>query len=378
MEGRKYRGKKFLVISIVMAALILSVTTVFAETDVSSMVKVTYSNAVYDRVKKTTSYDVTLTNISQQVLLTPIKVVIDGISSAVVTVANADGVTEDGKPYFDYRGQISDGALCQNEVSLSKTWTCSNPNRVRFTLNLKVMGKVAEAFATIGPGGGVVEISDTNSTLYGTKIEIPTNALSQNEIITINETNLSSWLDEGTVDAGPFIELGPDGTQFQGQVYVTIPYEDKDNDGIIDYSDVPESQIQISSFDETARTWNDHPIIHQDFEKNTITFLTTHFSNYVTMICSVCTDPVFVFTIDGLKFETFFGVGNDIEPSYLRRAILDMDILNKKSCVVAYSGSKNFTLRWDGNAKNTEKIMADLNDTIKTYYDKAKEKNVTV
>lgn len=140
MERREYRSKKFLIISMVIAALILSAVTIFAETDVTGMVKVTYSNAVYDRLRKTTSYDVTLTNISTQTIFTPLTVIIDSVTPSTITVVNADGTTTDGKPYFDYSNSVSSGKLEQNNTSTVKKWIFNNPQRLRFAVNTKTMG----------------------------------------------------------------------------------------------------------------------------------------------------------------------------------------------------------------------------------------------
>ncbi|MFA4918276.1 MAG: hypothetical protein WC581_03380 [Thermodesulfovibrionales bacterium] len=295
------------------------------------------------------------------------------ISSAAINVNGLSIFKES-----DFNQKVS---YLEKTVNLSE-----GQNIMKVVLKSKPGGKIniqiiqvieAEAAAVIGPEGGIMTIEDPDSLLNGTMIEIPANALSAPKIITISRTNLSTSLPEGTVDAGPFINFGPDGTQFQGIVYVTIPYEDKDNDGIMDYSDVPENELKVVTYDRTTQTWNEQTIINQDIELNTVTFVTNHFSDYVAMIFSACTDPVFIFTIDGLKFSEFnpFSGGDDLETSYLRRAILDMGLLKKKSCVVSYSGSSNFTLRWDGDANNTEKIMADLNNTLKTYYNKATETN---
>ena len=58
-------------------------------------------------------------NISEDILLSPIKVVIDTISSSTVTIANADGYTGDGNPYFEYTNDS--GELSANETTASVT-----------------------------------------------------------------------------------------------------------------------------------------------------------------------------------------------------------------------------------------------------------------
>lgn len=165
MEMSGYRSKKFLIISMVIAVLILSATTILAETDVTSMVKVTYSNAVYDRVRKTTSYDVTLTNISTQTIFTPLTVIIDSVTPSTITVANADGMTTDGKPYFNHSSSVVDGKLQSGAVSSAKKYVFNNPQRLRFTVNARVTGVILVPSSTVDDlVNNLTEIISTGST----------------------------------------------------------------------------------------------------------------------------------------------------------------------------------------------------------------------
>ncbi|MEW6608381.1 MAG: hypothetical protein AB1414_13205 [bacterium] len=238
----------------------------------------------------------------------------------------------------------------------------------------------AEVAEVIGPEGGVITVEDTESPLYGTRIEIPANAFNKFKIISIKDNNLSSLLPEGTIDTGPFVDFGPDGTQFNSPVYITIPYADKDNDGFIDYSDIPETDIKVVNYNETDQTWEELTILSQDIEKNLITVEDIHFSTKVSIATLNCTGPAVIFAIDGLKFKEVFSFGfwpDDLQPSYLQDAIRDMKLNNiNRACVITYSGPGNSAeKRWDGNAHKTEDIMNDLKKTVKAYYDYAKNNN---
>jgi hypothetical protein len=165
MERGGYLSKKFLIISMVIAALILSAATVFAETDVTSMVQVTYNNAIYDRVKKTTSYDVTLSNTSSETLFAPLIVVIENVTPSTVTVANPDGMTPDGRPYFTHDNLVGDGKLEPNEISSVKRWVFNNPQRLRFTVNARVTGVILVPSSTVDDlVNNLTEIISTGST----------------------------------------------------------------------------------------------------------------------------------------------------------------------------------------------------------------------
>jgi hypothetical protein len=114
----------------------------FAETDVTGKVELIKSGLVYDRRTLTSSMNVTVKNISQDVLLTPIKVVIDSISTADVTISNADGKTSDGKPYYQFDVvDIVDGQLDVSEQISQKTIFKNSLNK-RFTYNMKILASL--------------------------------------------------------------------------------------------------------------------------------------------------------------------------------------------------------------------------------------------
>lgn len=81
-------------------AIFYSASVVNAKTDVTSKIEIIKSPLMYDRLTKTSYLDVSIKNISLDVLLTPIKVVVDGVSPSTVKVSNAEGLTADGKPFF--------------------------------------------------------------------------------------------------------------------------------------------------------------------------------------------------------------------------------------------------------------------------------------
>jgi hypothetical protein len=96
------RGSVLGLISI-LVALIISIPIVsFAETDVTAKVQLNKSVLGYDRATGRSYLDVSITNISKGVLLSPIKVVINNISPTTVTMSNADGLLVNGSPYFVY------------------------------------------------------------------------------------------------------------------------------------------------------------------------------------------------------------------------------------------------------------------------------------
>ncbi|MFZ5766256.1 MAG: hypothetical protein ACOY4H_11780 [Thermodesulfobacteriota bacterium] len=124
--------------AILLLCLFLFASAAWAETDVTTMVKINPGRLLYDRLTKQSYLDVSATNISTDVLLTPVKVVIDSVSPSTVTVANADGVTDDGKPYFEYG--MSDSQLPAGATTPVKRWKFANPTATRFTYTTAVLG----------------------------------------------------------------------------------------------------------------------------------------------------------------------------------------------------------------------------------------------
>lgn len=93
-----------------------------------------------DRKLKKSTVNVSIKNVSQEDIPTPIKAVIENIDVPDVTVTNADGLTSDGKPYFDYSALVgSDNVLSPNETSGIKTWIFNNPFDDKFTYSVNIV-----------------------------------------------------------------------------------------------------------------------------------------------------------------------------------------------------------------------------------------------
>ena len=78
-------------------------------------------------------------------VITPVTLVIEDTGHPSVTVANADGTTDDGKPYFDFSGLLGgDNELAPGETSEVKVIEFHNPNRVRFQWEKSVWAVVQQ------------------------------------------------------------------------------------------------------------------------------------------------------------------------------------------------------------------------------------------
>lgn len=260
----------------------------FAETDVSDKIEIQKSRLRYDRRAKTSSLNVSLKNISADVLLTPIKLVIDNISDSTVSVANADGVTDDGMPYFEY--VTNNGQLLSGGVIDEKRLIFDNPNRRRFRYNLKLQGIIPNYNQEVGVEGATIEINDEDSPLRGTKIIIPEGSVPTNTTITMHTINPSQSLPSNSFSAGGAVEFGPDGTQFEKPVTITLPYYDVDNDGFIDGTNISEELLGVKIFSQNNGFWEGVQVIKIDTDSNLITFRTTHFSTGIPIFGDIHSD----------------------------------------------------------------------------------------
>jgi hypothetical protein len=149
------------VLSLIGALALIFVLTIpiisYAETNVTSKVQLISSKMKFDRRSSTNSLNVYLKNISQDELLTPIKVVIESISDSRVTVANPDGVTAGGRPYFAY--VTVSGSLSPGEITAKKRWAFANSKRVKFTYTTTVWAEIKQK-ETDSDGDGVPDSAD--------------------------------------------------------------------------------------------------------------------------------------------------------------------------------------------------------------------------
>ena len=207
------------------ALMLFLPTLVLAEVDITDKVEIIKGRMISDRRTGDALIDVSIKNISADLLFQPVKVVVDQISSSSVSVANADGFTDDGKPFFLY-SDIGD-VFEPNESSLAKRFVFNNPSRVRFSYVLKVIAQVPEVAGVVGLSGGNVEVLDEGSTLLGVQVTFPSGTFEKNEIISISvqKNPPSVPLPEGVNRVGEFIEFNSTEEHFNKPVIVTVPFD---------------------------------------------------------------------------------------------------------------------------------------------------------
>ena len=147
--------RRFVSVTVMLFMFFCIPPVISADTDVTEKIEVVKSRLAYHRREQVSFLDVSLKNISQEALQTPLKAVVENITDPSVTVANADGVTGDGKPYFEYSADSD--TLSPGGTTAAKTWKFSDPLRKRFDYTVRVLSSGSSSGISItSPAAGTV------------------------------------------------------------------------------------------------------------------------------------------------------------------------------------------------------------------------------
>jgi hypothetical protein len=212
------------------------------------------------------------------------------VSSSVITI--------NGRVLFDSSN------FNQQVEQVSKTIRLnSGVNKLGVNLKSKPGGKISVSITpetgvveTLPSSGGIVTVSDGQSAIFGTSVNIPQESVPAgvgDVEIAIIATNVPQPLPLEFFQAGTAVNIESNVKQFNETtpIQFTIPYNDKNNDGVIDGTSIPESKVGVRYFNENTAIWEDIPIIKRDLVKNTVTIETDHFSNYVTFVSKYIKPP---------------------------------------------------------------------------------------
>lgn len=112
------------------------------EENIDDTTRIDFTSPLFNTRTNTLSLNMTVTNIGDNAILTPLKVIITGISTPDVTVANPDGFTPEGLPYYDLTVKIPDHELSPGEASQAVKILFYNPKRIKFRWDQDVMALV--------------------------------------------------------------------------------------------------------------------------------------------------------------------------------------------------------------------------------------------
>lgn len=146
-------ARLFLSISIIFMILMCHNGVAYAERiegNVDDRTSLEFTSPLFNTRTNILTLNMTVANISDTSLFTPMKVVITGISAPDVAVANPDGYTPEGLPFFDMALYVDDGELSPGESTSPRKISFYNPGRVKFRWDQDVLA-VIEEYAEKGP-----------------------------------------------------------------------------------------------------------------------------------------------------------------------------------------------------------------------------------
>ncbi|MBN1472519.1 MAG: hypothetical protein JW925_12115, partial [Syntrophaceae bacterium] len=162
---------------------------------------------------------------------------------------------------------------------------------------------------TIGSDGGTIEVTDSSSPINGTKVIIPAGAIDSGENVKISISYTDTLPgpvntnDPNAIAAGKVIILSKDNDyDFLLPVTVTIPYSDAQ----LQAGDIP----SVFYWDETYQKYMSLGVTGINRESKTVTFITSHFSKFVTATIPGLAANIYNESVSDIPFQykidTFF------------------------------------------------------------------------
>jgi len=186
------------------------------------------------------------------------------------------------------------------------------------------------------------------------------------------------------IRVGKGVRLGPSGTVFSSDVLITVPYNDRDDDGILDDSGASESNVEVAIFDPITSTLTYPAVIARDTSANTVSVVVRHFSIAQAIVTNAVSSCNFSEGVAGSGIERCYdGVGPQCSLMLLTRnyntcmiegaqfgdgvgigygAMSGGSILHDECCVRNYP-TKGFMCY--GNLVRTEKCAAEWDEAVR-------------
>lgn len=136
----------------------------------------------------------------------------------------------------------------------------------------------------IGKSGGSLLVSDPSSVADGSEIVIPVDALSEDISFSIKGSDLPAPLPQGTRQAGPCVSFHPHGQRFSRKASIYLPYNDSDNNGIIDGFQKKEKSASVYYFDTENHQWEKQTTGYRSFSANRAGIKTEHLSTFLVAV----------------------------------------------------------------------------------------------
>jgi hypothetical protein len=189
---------------------------------------------------------------------------------------------------------------------------------------------------------------------------------------------LTHVLPEEVQGAGLVIDFGPDGMVFNKELIITMPYNDANDDGIVDDTDLDEKNVTAFRYDEGMMRWLCLKRTNIDILNNIVTYETDHFSEQQCAVIDTSVygrDDAYFFTIDGLKLKNtaigfLFPVDFDLRSAYLEPSLIGMADFHINNHDVYSYGEQTGEESWDGDANRTPDIISSLVEVLSSEYNK--------
>ncbi|GEM_PF-26860 len=113
------------------------------QTAVTDLLRLQTSNVQSDAQNRLFSFDATLTNISSQIVFTPLKATIMNLRPGTLRILNADGGGNRSGAFLQYNDFVGlDKLLSPNESSASRNWQFFNPELKQFSFIVRLEGEL--------------------------------------------------------------------------------------------------------------------------------------------------------------------------------------------------------------------------------------------
>lgn len=119
--------------------------------EVSGSVSATYGTTSFQDDTSILFSDLAIKNLGARPLQPPLLVGFARLSDPSIRLVDADGVTPEGIPFFDFSALLTNGMLPSGETTGYRTIAFYNPNKVQFTYDLVILGQPNDApyFTTV-------------------------------------------------------------------------------------------------------------------------------------------------------------------------------------------------------------------------------------
>lgn len=142
----------------------------------------------------------------------------------------------------------------------------------------------------IGRSGGSFFVAD-GSSVTGAEIEIPKESLSADTLFQINESSLPAPLPQGVDKAGPCISFLPHGQVFKRKANLFLPYQDTDNNGVLDSAGSNEKRSSVFYYNPNSGRWEKQNTSYRSLSSNRIGIQTDHLSTFLVAVDQTTPDP---------------------------------------------------------------------------------------